>query len=383
MTSTVVNSTLIQSSEVCSDEWLTVGSIGVKMTAAQCRSRRGGFIIRDDVPSASSDALSALSNLNPGWANITKADTTTPFQYAIQTSLQMQDNSVTMIEGLISQGQQHTMSHIGLAETSTLLHSLKDAGLIAAKSWGLDSGSQSFMAPRNGSLVLGGYDDSGFDGGWFTYPISKSNMVRERTCPLQVQITQMSFKVQIGQDTPKEETPVSGGNPLTACIEPYDNKFRLPSSYLNILKGMLGKSRPVINPSQYLELYNIEPGLVYNASANLSVSIAFTIGNGLTVEIPSYELAWPLRGLDTSGVPIVNSSLTEVQVFAEEGPLEGPVLGKILLSQVVTPPRTLKNRRVCVVEEYPLTMSSFTCLLTMRIRHFLSRGRTWARFSST
>ncbi|KAJ3469889.1 hypothetical protein MRS44_003954 [Fusarium solani] len=294
MTSTVVNSTLIQSSEVCSDEWLTVSSIRVNMTKAQCRSRRGGFIFRDDVPTAPSDALSTLSNLNPGWVNITKADTTTPFQHGIQATLQMRDKSVTMLEGLISQGQQHTMSHIGLAETSTLLHSLKDAGLIGAKSWGLDSGSQSFAAPRNGSLVFGGYDDSSFDGGWFTYPIPKSNMVRERTCPIQVQITQMSFRVKVGQDTPQVNTPVSGGNPLTACIEPsvYNTHppDRFPKPYLDTIKGMLRDGELLMDPSQVTGLYTIEPGLVYNASANISVSMTFTIGNGLTVEIPSYEL---------------------------------------------------------------------------------------------
>ncbi|TVY74953.1 hypothetical protein Focb16_v004398 [Fusarium oxysporum f. sp. cubense] len=222
MTSTVVNSTLIQSSDVCSNKWLTLasGSTRVKMTAAQCRSRRGGFINRDDVPAASSDALSTLSNLNPGWVNITKEDTDTPFQYAVETDLRMQDQSVTMLQGLISEGQQHTMSHIGLAETSTLLQSLKDAKLIRAKSWGLDAGSQSFTAPRNGSLVLGGYDASSIGEGWFSYEIPKSNLVRERSCPLQVQITQMELDVQVGQNKIPVERPVTGGSPLAACIEP-------------------------------------------------------------------------------------------------------------------------------------------------------------------
>ncbi|SCO78464.1 uncharacterized protein FRV6_02677 [Fusarium oxysporum] len=337
MTSTVVNSTLIQSSDVCSNKWLTLasGSTRVKMTAAQCRSRRGGFINRDDVPAASSDALSTLSNLNPGWVNITKEDTDTPFQYAVETDLRMQDQSVTMLQGLISEGQQHTMSHIGLAETSTLLQSLKDAKLIRAKSWGLDAGSQSFTAPRNGSLVLGGYDASSIGEGWFSYEIPKSNLVRERSCPLQVQITQMELDVQVGQNKIPVERPVTGGSPLAACIEPYDNQFRFPTSILDNIKRMLGGDSALVNPSQYPNIYSVEPGLVYNSSANISFSMTLTIENGLTVEIPSHELVRPLRGLDTGGVPIVNSSLTEVQVFAQEGPLEGPVLGKVFLSQVL------------------------------------------------
>jgi hypothetical protein len=222
MTSTVVNSTLLESSDVCSDKWLTLGSGStlVNMTAAQCRSRRGGFINRGDVTAASPDALSSLSALNPGWVSISKNDTDTPFQYAVETELRMQDQSVTMLQGLISQGQQHTMSHIGLAETSTLLQSLKDANLIGAKSWGLDPGSQSFTAPRNGSLVLGGYDAASFNEAWFTYPIPTSNLVRKRNCPLQVEITQMTFTVKTEDNKPITEKPVSGGNALIACIEP-------------------------------------------------------------------------------------------------------------------------------------------------------------------
>lgn len=220
MVSTVVNSSLIQTSNVCSEEWLNVTSAGVEMTEEQCLSRRGGFLLRDDLPEASSVVRSSLSDLNPGWVNITRNDTKEPFRYTEEIELKIKDNSVTMIGGLITQGQQHTMSHIGLAETSTLLQSLKDEGLIAARSWGLDSGSQSVAAPRNGSLVLGGYDASSFDGGWTTFPISRSNLVRKRHCPLQVLITEMTFTVQVGDSKEQTETPVSGSNALIACIEP-------------------------------------------------------------------------------------------------------------------------------------------------------------------
>ncbi|KAF4946627.1 hypothetical protein FSARC_14145 [Fusarium sarcochroum] len=275
------------------------------MTAAQCRSRRGGFVDRKDMTAASSTALSSLSQLNPGWVEITSNDTKTPFQYAVDTELRIQDQSVTMVQGLISQGQQHTMSHIGLAESSTLLHSLKSDDLIRARSWGLDAGSQSFTAPRNGSLVLGGYDASSFEGGWFSYDIPKSNLVRERSCPLQVQITEIQLTAQIGRNKPSVEWPVAGGLPLIACIEPYDNQFRFPTPILNTVKRMLGKDNDLIDASTYPDLYNVEPGLVYDASSNISFSMTVTIEDGLKVEIPSYELVRPLRGLDAKGAPMV------------------------------------------------------------------------------
>jgi hypothetical protein len=222
MPSTVLNSTLIQSSDVYADKWLSLksGSTSVNMTIEQCRSRRGGYVDRDDLTAASSNDLSSLSKLNPGWVSITN-DTDTPFRYAVEADLRMQDQSVTMLEGLISEGQQHAMSHIGLAEASTLLQSLKDADLVGAKSWGLDAGSQSFNAPRNGSLVLGGYDASSFEGGWFSYDIPKLNLVRKRSCPLQVQITHIELTAQIGRNTSRSESPITPGNPLTACIEPW------------------------------------------------------------------------------------------------------------------------------------------------------------------
>jgi len=46
-----------------------------------------------------------------------------------------------------------------------------------------------------------------------------------------------------------------------------------------------------VGPSQYENLYDLEPGLVYPSSAgSLSASLEITVDNGLTVTIPSYEL---------------------------------------------------------------------------------------------
>lgn len=214
--STVVNSTLLQSSEVCSNDGLTVGNI--TMTAAQCRSRRGGFVIRQDLPTASTDGLDAL---NPGWVSLTKVDTPVPFQYAAQAALQIRDESVTMTEALITQGQQHTTSHIGLGEQSTLLQFLEKMGLIAARSWGLNSGSQSYLFPRDGSLVLGGYDESSVDGPFFNFTIAKPNLLNGRPCPLQISITDMTLKVSNGNGSVTQTKDFfSNANKLPACIEP-------------------------------------------------------------------------------------------------------------------------------------------------------------------
>jgi hypothetical protein len=102
------------------------------MTPAQCRSRRGGYVTRSALPSASTNGLDVL---NPGWVSLMAVDTSTPFQYAVQASLQMRDAAVTgMVEGLITQSQQHTTSRLGLAEQSALLQTLKNSSLIGARS---------------------------------------------------------------------------------------------------------------------------------------------------------------------------------------------------------------------------------------------------------
>lgn len=73
----------------------------------------------------------------------------------------------------------------------------------------------------------------------------------------------------------------------------YDNQFRFPGAYLDEIKEMLGNEESLAAPTEYTGLYNIEPGLVYDASTNRSVSISLTIASGsseLTIEIPSHEL---------------------------------------------------------------------------------------------
>lgn len=335
MPSTVVNSTLLQSSEICSGDWLNVGNF--TMTAAQCRSRRGGFVTRQDLPAASIDGLDVL---NPGWVSLMKVDAPVPFQFAAQAALQIRDESVTTIEGLITQGQEHTTSHIGLGEQSTLLQSLKSGGLIGAKSWGLNAGSQSYLFPRDGSLVLGGYDESSVDGPFFNYSIAKPNMLNNRPCPLQISITDMTLKVSNGNGSATQTKDFfSAANKLPVCIEPYDNLFRLPSPNLQDITTMFAQvsasNNAPVDSSQYQGLYNLEPGLVYPSSAGaFSVSLEITIDNGLTVTIPSHELVRPLRGLDANGTQIVDTRFNEVQIYGRPAPEDGPVLGKAFLSQL-------------------------------------------------
>lgn len=73
---------------------------------------------------------------------------------------------------------------------------------------------------------------------------------------------------------------------------------------------------------------------MYPASAGpISASLRITLDNGLSVDIPSYELVRPLRGLDANGTLIVDTNYNEVQIYGQADPEDGPVLGKVYLSQ--------------------------------------------------
>ncbi|KFX96148.1 hypothetical protein O988_05436 [Pseudogymnoascus sp. VKM F-3808] len=326
--STVVNSTLLQSSEICDSDQLN--DSGLIMTAAQCRSRRGGFITRSAVPNATTDGLELL---NPGWTSLPNV-----IQYAADATLRLLTDTVTMVEVLITQGQQSSASHLGLAEESTLLKSLHDAGMIGAKSWGLNSGSQSVLYPREGSLVLGGYDESSLSGPFFEYDIAEPNLLNHRPCPLQILVSKLTLNIDDADQNGSYDL-IDAASKLTFCIEPYDNQFRLPQAiwngFLQYFRQHTNYSGALVSPSTYSPGWNVEPGLVYPSSfKNFNATLRFTIDNGLTVDIPYYELERPLRVLDTDGRPSLNTSYQELQIFNTAAPEDAPVLGKAFLSQL-------------------------------------------------
>jgi hypothetical protein len=79
------------------------------------------------------------------------------------------------------------------------------------------------------------------------------------------------------------------------------------------------------------DLYIVEPRLNYNTSFN--GSLVFTIRGGLEVEIPSHELAGPMRGIDKRGKRVIQENITTVNIFNENSPDNTASLGKVFLSQ--------------------------------------------------
>jgi hypothetical protein len=113
----------------------------------------------------------------------------------------------------------------------------------------------------------------------------------------------------------------------------YDNLFRFPTNVLQAFQS----STQWINDTSLVspQLYIVEPGLNYNTTFN--GSLIFTLEGGLEVEIPNYEMAGPLRGIDPNGQRVLQNNVTTVNIFSQDAPEGTASLGKVFLSQVSSP----------------------------------------------
>ena len=100
--STVVNDTLLVSADACSDRWRE------NSTADQCRSRKGGFINTNALPGTD---IAGLEDNNPGWRALMAIDAEHTFDSAVKAPLQLRDQEITIREGVISSGRQHSESN--------------------------------------------------------------------------------------------------------------------------------------------------------------------------------------------------------------------------------------------------------------------------------
>lgn len=209
--STVVNNTVLMGADVCGP------TNEPDDTPDQCRSRRGGVF---DVAAAGSSFHPMATSLlapDPGWRVIMAPRE--PYKLAGETTLRLPaDASVNMPVAIVTEGQNHTTSELGLGLDSKFLDRLVDSGLIRARAFGLNAGSRSLAHPRDGSLILGGYDRASISGPFTEYPMNYelNDEFAMRVCPLQVQIRRLFLRPAGGDDIPLSDE----ASPIPACIEP-------------------------------------------------------------------------------------------------------------------------------------------------------------------
>ena len=205
--STVVNSTLVLDSGFCKTQ--------SNLTAAQCESRCGNtFNVSAAGTSYTSSSASVLAP-NPVWTEISPEPL-----LAGTTVLQLPPNDEISNYpiGIITSGENQNVGHLGLANDSQFLQSALSSGLIPGNGFGLDAGSQSVDNPRDGSLVLGGYDLASVAGAFSNFPIATAGS-SERECPLQVTISLLVLRFPLTEGF-NDVTLTSSGILVPACIEP-------------------------------------------------------------------------------------------------------------------------------------------------------------------
>ena len=319
--STVTNSTLVLGSAFC--------QTGSNITTPQCESLCGNtFDTSAAGTSYTSSSPSVVLAPNPLWSLLSSAPL-----LAGTTELQLPPTSELSKYpiGIITSGNNQNVGHFGLANDSDFLRTALSNGLIPANGFGLDVGSQSVSNPRNGAIIAGGYDLARVNGAFTNFSITGTD-ISERNCPLELIITELVLRFPTTEGF-TDVNLTSSGVIIPACLEPYDNLFRFPSSILQPFEDATGWSTDTaanVDPN----LYIAEPGLYYPQMKGFNGSLIFTLNNGFVVEIPNEELANPLRGIDRNGARVLQPNITEVSIFFQAGRLNTAVLGKAFLSQV-------------------------------------------------
>jgi len=325
--STFATTPLFDHEDVCSPENMAGSS------HKQCKSRRGN-LLPASIATESTDSLKGL-NVNLETFKI-------PIDKAAKPTIELQPGrSVQVSSVLITRWENHTNSHFPLNDQSTILSQGKDSGVIGARSFAIDVGSQMSLSGRRGRLTLGGWHPEMVKGPFIEYDMKNYTQFRnDRLCPLQVGIE--TLEITVGDEVVKV---ISRDMGAVACIEPYDRHFRLIEAQLANLKGVISRKHkldeasdaPGIPYGRYDQLLDLEPGLVYrnNISSNNIISrMQITLKKGLQVTLNSEDIVQSLRGLDQDGVPTVNQSMTEVGIYREPGLGDASILGRAFLAKV-------------------------------------------------
>jgi hypothetical protein len=190
-------------------------------TLEQCISRRGGvFDFHDSILPYTNLSTGVLAP-DPVWESFNP-----PFSTAVNTTVVFPSgiNLPNYPLAISSVGQNSNANQLGLANQSVLLHSLVSAGLSESNAFGLFAGSQSVLRPRNGHLVIGGYDAAMIAGPFRNFSMSNTTLAGNRVCSLQVVVEQLTLRRKGLPDVDL----LSEGNLMPSCVEPLVMSYLTP-----------------------------------------------------------------------------------------------------------------------------------------------------------
>ena len=152
------------------------------------------------------------------------------------------------------------------------------SGIAPSEVLGLWTGSRS-LAPVDGLLVVGGYDQSRIASDFTNFTIAPETSAKK--CPLQVQIASIRYA---------DEELHHDDEPLTACVEPYYHRFILPPTITAAFANATNQ-----NTTAY------PVGLRYSATPRPPGALTITLSNGYRTTVINNELFTLLRGSDERG----------------------------------------------------------------------------------
>lgn len=195
-------------------------------------------------------------------------------------------------------------SGLPLGQNSSFLAVVTEVRVAPSSLWGLDVGDRS-LSPRDGKLIVGGYDQSRFTENLSTFPIGDWT---QQPCPLQVTVkdlryisgTDVSLTLPTGSPNLLTRSKISS---MIACVEPFQQRFTfLPSTVKNLI--------------QVWALENYSPtDLTFPSDSKPSGHLEIGLDNGYITTIPNNYLFTPKRGSDENGQYVItNSSITETGI---------------------------------------------------------------------
>ncbi|KAK1453538.1 hypothetical protein CMEL01_05197 [Colletotrichum melonis] len=213
-------------------------------------------------------------------------------------------------------------SAIAFGPNSSTLDSFVRNDLAPTTSFSLDYGSTSELHPRDGQLVIGGYNEARYN----ESQVAEFSMWGANApvpCPLQVLVSDIVLT-----NTDGDHSLFDPGVKVAACIDTVQNSFTLT-------QNMFAKLQSLGN-------HTATDGMAFGESdfpkdrESLLGSLTIKLSNGYTSVIPHYELVSHVRGTDARGrYAVLNNSRISTSVASGMSDLGDniPILGGVFLSQ--------------------------------------------------
>ena len=195
--SMTVNNTVVMTKQICVN--ITSG------TYSQCVSDRGGVFNEQEATAGFTPSQEGLAP-DPVWDGFNPA-----FAGSANASVQF-PSDVTLPSypiALADVAPNASLSQLGLANDSVFLREVVNAGWSSIPAFSILAGSQSVQQPRDGHLMIGGYDAASLAGPFSNFTISNTTTAGGRVCSLQVEIDSLILSLP-GQS----DVELNTGGPL-------------------------------------------------------------------------------------------------------------------------------------------------------------------------